>query len=64
MLLFKGRPVYSYWRRLFPEQIIRLFMDVTPEVLLAAQGIIRPFFTLFLFWGITVLATYNLQSIM
>ncbi|MBO5141292.1 MAG: multidrug transporter MatE [Peptococcaceae bacterium] len=49
---------------LFPTQIVRLFMDVTPEVLTAAPGIIRPFFLLFLFLGITVLATYHLQSIM
>ena len=49
---------------LFPTQIVRLFMDVTPEVLTVAPGIIRPFFPLFLFLGITVLATYHLQSIM
>ena len=49
---------------LFPAQIVRLFMDVTPEVLTDAPGIIRPFFLLFLFLGITVLATYHLQSIM
>ena len=49
---------------LFPTQIVRLFMDVTPEVLTAAPRIIRPFFLLFLFLGITVLATYHLQSIM
>ena len=47
---------------LFPTQIVRLFMDVTPEVLTVAPGIIRPFFLLFLFLGITVLATYHLQS--
>ena len=49
---------------LFPTQIVRLFIDVTPEVLTVAPGIIRPFFLLFLFLGITVLATYHLQSIM
>ena len=49
---------------LFPTQIVRLFMDVTPEVLTVASGIIRPFFLLFLFLGVTVLATYHLQSIM
>lgn len=49
---------------LFPTQIVRLFMDVTPEVLTIAPGIIRPFFLLFLFLGVTVLATYHLQSIM
>lgn len=49
---------------LFPTQIVRLFIDVTPEVLTVAPGIIRPFFLLFLFLGITVLAAYHLQSIM
>ena len=49
---------------LFPEQIIRLFMDVTPEVMEAAPGISRPYFLLFLCLGITVLATYHLQSTM
>ncbi len=49
---------------LFPEQIVRLFMDVTPEVMEAAPSIIRPYFLLFLCLGITVLATYHLQSTM
>ena len=49
---------------LFPTQIVGLFMDVTPEVLTIAPGIIRPFFLLFLFLGVTVLVTYHLQSIM
>lgn len=47
---------------LFPEQIVRLFMEVTPEVLAAAPGIVRPYFLVFLFMGITVLSTYYLQS--
>ena len=55
---------FSAVGELFPTQIVRLFMDVTPEVLMVAPGIIRPFFLLFLFLGITVLATYHLQSIM
>lgn len=49
---------------LFPTQIVGLFMDVTLEVLTIATGIIRPFFLLFLFLGVTVLVTYHLQSIM
>ena len=49
---------------LFPEQIVRLFIDVTPDVLATAPGIIRPYFLVFLFLGITVLSTYHLQSIM
>lgn len=48
----------------FPRQIVSLFVVATPEVLAAAPGIIRPFFILFLFLGITVLSTYYLQSIM
>lgn len=49
---------------LFPQQIVRLFMRTTPEVLEIAPGIIRPYFLLFLFLGITVLSTYYLQSVM
>ena len=49
---------------LFPEQIVKLFIDATPQVIEAAPSIIRPFFLLFFFLGITVLATYHLQSIM
>lgn len=49
---------------LLPEQIVRLFMDVTPAVVAAAPGIIRPYFLIFLFLGITVLSTYYLQSTM
>lgn len=49
---------------LFPEQIVRLFMDATPDVLAAAPGIVRPYFLVFLFMGITVLSTYHLQSTM
>lgn len=47
---------------LFPQQLARLFMDVTPEVLQAAPGIVRPFFTMFLFVGFTILTIYYLQS--
>ena len=49
---------------LFPKQIIRLFIDATPEVVAAAPGIIRPFFLLFVPLGVTVLSTYYLQSTM
>lgn len=56
--------VFTASGELFPEQIVRLFMDVTPDVVAAAPGIIRPYFFMFLFLGITVLSTYHLQSIM
>lgn len=56
--------VFTAIGELFPEGIVRLFMDVTPEVLSAAPSIIRPYFLLFLFLGVTVLSTYHLQSIM
>lgn len=56
--------VFTAIGELFPEQIVRLFIDVTPEVVEAAPEIIRPFFPLFLFLGITVLSTYHLQSTM
>ncbi|HKL72778.1 MAG TPA: MATE family efflux transporter [Candidatus Onthovivens sp.] len=51
---------------LFPEGIVRLFIDVskTPDTLIIAPSIIRPYFLLFPFLGISVLSTYYLQSIM
>lgn len=56
--------VFTAIGELFPEQIVRLFIDATSEVVEAAPSIIRPFFLLFLSLGVTVLATYLLQSIM
>ena len=49
---------------LFPVQLVRLFVDATPEVITAAPTIIRPFYILYLFLGPTVLSTYYLQSTM
>lgn len=49
---------------LLPVQIVCLFMNVTPEVLDIAPSIVRPYFLLILFLGITVLSTYHLQSTM
>lgn len=54
--------VFTAIGELLPVQIVRLFIDATPEVISAAPGIIRPFFLVFLFLGITVLSTYYLQS--
>ena len=48
----------------FPTQITHLFMDATPEVLAMAPGVLRVYFPIFLFMGVTVLATYYLQSIL
>ena len=56
--------VFTLLGELFPRQITQLFINATPEALDAAPGIFRRFFLLFLFLGITVLATYYLQSIL
>lgn len=56
--------IFTATGEFFPRQIVWLFMDATPEVLAMAPGIIRPYFLLFLFLGITVLSTYYLQSTM
>lgn len=56
--------VFTAVGMLFPTQMVRLFMDVTPEVIDAAPGIIRPYFLVFLFLGINIAATYYLQSAM
>ncbi len=49
---------------LFPTQMVRLFMDTTSEVITDAPNIIRPYFLVFLFLGINIVATYYLQSAM
>ena len=54
--------VFTLIGLLFPEFVVRLFMDVTPEVLEIAGGVIRPYVVTFLFMGVNVTATYYLQS--
>ena len=49
---------------LLPVQITRLFTAATPEVIAAAPTIYRLYFLLFPPLGVTVLATYYLQSVM
>lgn len=54
--------VFTAIGEVWPEQIVQLFIDTTPEVVTIAPSIIRPYFLVFLFLGITVLSTYYLQS--
>lgn len=56
--------VFALLGELFPKAIINLFVEATPEVLDAAPGVMRPYFIMFLFAGINVLATYHMQSIL
>lgn len=49
---------------LMPLQITKLFMDADESVLEIVPGAFRLHFTVYLFLGMTVLATYYLQSIM
>ncbi len=47
----------------FPVPIARLFINADPETLAIVPGVFRPYFLLFPFLGVTVLATYYLQSL-
>ena len=47
-----------------PRFVARIFMDVTPDVLAIAPGVIRPFSAIFLFMSFNVTATYYLQSVL
>ena len=47
---------------LFPGTITTLFVDATPELLAAAPAVFRTYFPVLLCMGITVLATYHLQT--
>ncbi len=56
--------VFTMLGELLPTQITQLFMAATPKVLEIAPDIFHSFFLLFVPLGVTVLATYYLQSIM
>ena len=56
--------VFALLGELFPKAIISLFVEATPEVLAAAPGVMRPYFVMFIFAGVNVLATYHMQSIL
>ncbi|MDO5422690.1 MAG: MATE family efflux transporter [Eubacteriales bacterium] len=47
---------------LFPNQIVRLYMKPSAEILAAAPGIMRRYFTCLLFLPFNVYATYYLQA--
>lgn len=49
---------------LFPIQLVRLFVDATPDILVSAPVIVRLYYIIYLFLGITILSTYYLQSMM
>lgn len=48
----------------FPVQLVCLFVNATPEVIAAAPLIVRLCYVIYPFLGITILATYYLQSLM
>ena len=56
--------IFALLGELFPKAIINLFVEATPEVLAVAPGVMRPYFIMFIFAGINVLATYHMQSIL
>jgi putative MATE family efflux protein len=47
---------------LLPQQIVKLFMSATPEVLALAPQAVRPYVLIYLFLGINVVVIYYLQS--
>jgi len=49
---------------LLPEQILRLYMDVTPEVLVVGPRILRIYAVSFLLLGVNVVISYYLQAIL
>ena len=56
--------VFTCAGELFPVQTARLFIRAVPETLAVVPGVFRPYFLLFLPMGVTVLATYFLESIL
>lgn len=56
--------LFSLFGVAFPQLVVRVFMDATPEVLAIAGGVVRPFCFIFLFMSFNVVATYYLQSVL
>lgn len=54
--------IFTFVGELFPIQLVNLFINATPEVVTAAPSIIRSYFGVYLFLGVSVLSTYYLQS--
>ena len=48
---------------LFPVEIIKLFIDATPEVIAVAPISVRIYSILFLFMGVNIVSVYYLQSV-
>lgn len=48
----------------FPEQVLSVFMETTPEILAAAPSIVKPVFLSLFFTGLGTFSTYYFQSIM
>lgn len=56
--------VFTCIGEFFPVQLVQLFVKATPEVISATPIIVRLYYIIYPFLGITVLATYYLQSTM
>lgn len=47
---------------LFPELVVKITMDATPEIIELAHVAVRPYSVIFLFMALNVVSTYYLQS--
>lgn len=56
--------IFTAIGELLPIPMVKLFVNATPEVIVATPEIVRLYFILFIPLGITVLSTYYLQSTM
>jgi len=54
--------VCSLFGVLFPEIVVKVTMDATPEIVALAHEAVRPYSVIFLFMALNVVSTYYLQS--
>lgn len=54
--------ICSLFGILFPEIVVKVTMDATPEIVALAHEAVRPYSVIFLFMALNVTATYYLQS--
>lgn len=56
--------VLAVLTQLFPEQILKMYMDVTDEVLEVGPGIMRAYTSAIAISGVSIVASYYLQSVL
>jgi len=56
--------IFTVFTMLYPTQLVRLYMDATPEVLHIAPSILQKYFISFIFLPFNIFSAYYFQSVL